>query len=58
VTTLHLVTLAFFVLAAACFLLVTFGVEAAGTVGLTPLGLLFFVVAAALHHHHLHPRGV
>lgn len=55
-TALHLAGLAFFVLAGACFLLLTFGTEAAGPVPLTPLGLLCFVVAVALHHHHHHPH--
>lgn len=51
----HLAALAFYVLAGACFLLVTFGVDAAGNVALTPLGLLAFVVASALGHHcHAH----
>lgn len=55
-TALHLAALVFFVLAGACFLLVTFGTEAAGSVPLTPLGLLSFVIAVALHHHHYHPH--
>jgi hypothetical protein len=50
----HLAGLFFFVVAGACFLLVTFGLDHAGGVGLTPLGLLCFVVAVALHHHYGH----
>lgn len=57
-TALHLVGLVLFVLAGACFLLDAFGTDHLGTVGLIPLGLLFFVAAVAVHHQHTHPRVV
>ena len=52
---LHLVGLVLAVLAGAAFLLVAFGTEQLGTIGLLPLGLLFTVAfLACMHHHHPH----
>lgn len=55
-TALHLAGLVLSILAGACFLLTAFGTEHLGTIGLVPLGLLFFVAAVAcyLNHHHPH----
>lgn len=55
-TTLHLAGLVLAVLAGAAFLLVAFGTEHLSTIGLLPLGLLFFVAAVACFNscHHAH----
>jgi hypothetical protein len=54
---LSILTLVCAAIAAAAFLLAAFGTERLATIGLEPLGLLFFVAAHVAFSFHHHPHA-